>query len=226
MTGGKAGTAAKRGAAVRGGYDEGRPRQPGRALLWSYGEIRVFVGGLLVLLLGVVPAPVSADDTEIWAALRAPGHVALLRHAIAPGTGDPPGFVLGDCRTQRNLSEEGREQATRIGAAFRANGIAAARVVSSQWCRCLETAELLRLGPVEDQSILNSFFDRPANRDAQTGALRRWLAGQALDGPLVLVTHQVNITALTGVYPRSGELVVIRQTGDGAIVVVGSLETE
>ncbi len=226
MTRGNSGTAAKQGTAVSDGHHDGRRWRFGRALGWLYGETRVFVSGLLVLLFGVVPAPLSADDTEVWAALRAPGHVALLRHAIAPGTGDPPEFVLGDCRTQRNLSAEGREQATRIGAAFRANGIAAARVVSSQWCRCLETAELLRLGPVEALPILNSFFDRPANRDAQTGALRRWLAGQALDGPLVLVTHQVNITALTGVYPRSGELVVIRRTGDGAIAVVGSLETE
>lgn len=226
MTGGKAGRAAKGGAAVRGGHDEGRPRQPGHVLGWLCRKNRANVGGLFVLLLCVVPGPSAAADTAVWAALRTPGHAALLRHAIAPGTGDPSEFVLGDCSTQRNLSGEGRDQATRIGAAFRANGIATARVVSSQWCRCRETAELLRLGPVEELPILNSFFDRPANRDAQTGALRQWLAGEALDAPLVLVTHQVNITALTGVYPRSGELVVIRRTGDGEIVVIGSLEMD
>jgi phosphohistidine phosphatase SixA len=187
---------------------------------------RAGIAGLLALLFCLAAAPSAADDTALWAALRSPGHVALLRHAIAPGTGDPPEFVLGDCRTQRNLSGQGRDQATRIGAGFRANGIAASRVVSSQWCRCRETAALLGLGPVEDLPILNSFFDRPANRETQTQALRQWLAGQALDTPLVLVTHQVNITALTGVYPASGELVIIRRTGDGEIVLVGSLETE
>jgi broad specificity phosphatase PhoE len=85
-------------------------------------------------------ASATADDATLWRALASKGHFALLRHAIAPGTGDPPGFTLGDCDTQRNLSAEGRAQAERIGARLRENGIAAARVLSSQWCRCLDTA--------------------------------------------------------------------------------------
>jgi broad specificity phosphatase PhoE len=153
-------------------------------------------------------------------------HVALLRHALAPGTGDPAAFVLGDCGTQRNLSDEGRDQAKRIGARFAANGIKQARVFSSQWCRCLETANLLGLGPVEALPSLNSFFQRFERRERQTRALEAWLAGQALDQPVVLVTHQVNIAALTGVYPASGELVVIRRTETGALSVVGSIETD
>jgi phosphohistidine phosphatase SixA len=184
------------------------------------------VAGIFAIFLSLAPGPSAADDTALWAVLRSDGHVALLRHAIAPGTGDPPTFVVGDCSTQRNLSDEGRDQADRIGASFRTNGIATARVFSSQWCRCRETAEHLGLGPVAELPILNSFFQRPEGGDAQTRALRQWLAAKALDGPLVLVTHQVNITALTGVYPVSGELVIIRRTGDGEIVVVGSLETE
>ena len=102
----------------------------------------------------------------------------------------------------------------------------AARVVSSQWCRCLETAKLLGLGPVEELPVLNSFFRRNERRAQQTQALRDWLAGQDLDGTLVLVTHQVNITALTGVYPASGELAVIRRSANGEISVVGSIQTD
>ncbi len=180
----------------------------------------------VVILSCVAPVSAAAEETALWRALASGGHAALLRHALAPGTGDPAAFVLGDCGTQRNLSQEGRDQAARIGARFAANGIARARVFSSQWCRCLETARLLGLGPVEELPALNSFFGRFERRERQTRALRDWLAGQALDQPVVLVTHQVNITALTGVYPASGELVVVRRAADGALSVLGSLETD
>ncbi len=178
------------------------------------------------LLLGSAPRPAAAEEAVLWRALGTPGHVALLRHALAPGTGDPADFVLRDCSTQRNLSHEGRDQAARIGARFAANGITQARVLSSQWCRCLETAKLLGLGPVEELPVLNSFFRRYERRERQTSGLKDWLAGQALDRPVVLVTHQVNITALTGVYPSSGELVVLRRAEDGALTVLGSIETD
>jgi hypothetical protein len=178
------------------------------------------------ILLYFAPDPVAADTAALWRALASGGHVALLRHALAPGTGDPAAFVLGDCSTQRNLSREGRDQAARIGARFAANGIERARVVSSQWCRCLETARGLGLGPVEALPALNSFFGRFERRERQTRELRDWLAGQVLDRPLVLVTHQVNISALTGVHPASGELVVVRRAADGALAVLGSIETD
>jgi phosphohistidine phosphatase SixA len=168
----------------------------------------------------------AADNTSaIWEALAAGGYVALLRHALAPGTGDPPEFRLRDCSTQRNLSNEGRDQASRIGDRFRENGIHGARVFSSQWCRCLETARLLKLGKVAELAPLNSFFRQFERRALQTEALRQWLGEQELDRPIVLVTHQVNITALTGIYPDSGELVVIRQSGAGDIQVIGTIET-
>jgi broad specificity phosphatase PhoE len=162
----------------------------------------------VALLFGTAPGVSAAEETALWRALGSKGHVALLRHAIAPGTGDPSEFAIGDCSTQRNLSEEGRKQAAR------------------QWCRCLETARLLGLGPVTELPILNSFFQRPERRNRQTQALEAWLASQDLDGPLVLVTHQVNITALTGVYPASGELVVIRPLENGKILAVGTIETD
>jgi phosphohistidine phosphatase SixA len=175
-------------------------------------------------LLCAVPGASAEAESELWAALRSGGHAALLRHAVAPGTGDPPGFVLGDCGTQRNLSEEGREQAKRIGALFRANGISSARVFASQWCRCLETARLLGLGPVAELPALNSFFANPEHGAEQTRALREWLAGQPSGDPVVLVSHQVNITALTGVFPRSGELVVLRRTPSGHLEMAGTIQ--
>ena len=128
-------------------------------------------------------------------------HFVLLRHATAPGTGDPAHFKLGKCSTQRNLSKDGISQAVKIGEHFRANGIDKARVFSSQWCRCLETAKLLGLGTVEELPVLNSFFQKYEREELQTQMLKEWLAEQDLSEPLVLVTHQVNITALTKVYP-------------------------
>lgn len=177
-------------------------------------------------LLGAAPGLHAEDDAALWNALRSGGHVALLRHAIAPGTGDPPEFALRDCATQRNLSDEGRDQAARIGARFRENGIPTARVFSSQWCRCLETARLLDLGPVQELPFLNSFFRRYERRDPQTNEIREWLSRQDFDAPTVLVTHQVNVSALTGTYLAEGTLVVIGRTGAGEISVVGVIEAD
>ena len=172
------------------------------------------------------PALSQENEAVIWNGIRTEGHVVLLRHAIAPGVGDPPGFAVGNCDTQRNLSKKGRTQATRIGERFRANGIQKARVFSSQWCRCLDTAKLLALGAVQELPILNSFFERSEREQQQMQALKKWLAEQALDAPMVLITHQANITALTGIYPASGELVVIRVSKRGAISVVGTIKTD
>ena len=201
-----------------------------RALRQRHARSRPVTTGLLIAALTVIlcsfPAHSSDHDAALWNALRSGGHLALLRHAIAPGTGDPPEFRLGDCQTQRNLSAQGRDQATGIGELFRTHGIQTARVFSSQWCRCLETARLLGLGPVEERPFLNSFFDDYARREPQTSELRQWLDKQALNEPIVLVTHQVNITALTGIYPGSGELVIVRRAETGELAVVGTIETD
>ena len=189
---------------------------------------RVWLIGLMATAYILYGISVFCQDREavIWNVLRSGGHVALLRHAIAPGVGDPPGFTIGNCSTQRNLSPAGRAQSKRIGELLRTNGIRKARVFSSQWCRCLDTARLLDLGPVQELPILNSFFQRDGQERSQTEALRKWLTEQNLDEPLVLVTHQVNITALTGVYPTSGELVVIRPSESDRISVVGTVKTD
>lgn len=155
------------------------------------------------------------------------GYVVMLRHATAPGGGDPENFRLGDCATQRNLSDEGRAEARRLGERLRAQGIASAEVYSSQWCRCLETAQLLDQGPVEPLPALNSFFSRPADRAPNLDALRRFLAGLPEDGPpVILVTHQVTISAITGRGAASGEAIILAADGTGRPPVVGTIEPQ
>ena len=155
------------------------------------------------------------------------GYALMLRHATAPGVGDPDNFRLGDCASQRNLSDEGRAEARRLGERLRAKGIASAEVYSSQWCRCLETAELLDLGPVEQLPALNSFFSRPAERAPNLDALRRFLADLPGDGPpVILVTHQVTISAITGRDTVSGEAVVLAVDGTGRPPVAGTIEPQ
>lgn len=168
----------------------------------------------------------SKDATDLWQALRTGSSFVLLRHAIAPGTGDPEGFDVKDCLTQRNLSDAGRKQAMAIGNLFRLHGIEKARILSSQWCRCLETATLLKLGSVEELPYLNSFFRQYERRVSQTQNLRKWIGQQTLEQPLVLVTHQVNITSLTDIYPSSGELVIVNRSESGEISVLGTIKTD
>jgi len=180
-----------------------------------------------VLALALLFAPSAAlASPEGWAALQRPNAVAVMRHALAPGTGDPADFRLGDCSTQRNLSEAGRAQARGIGRAIRDRGIEIGRVLTSQWCRSRQTAELLGLAEVEEFAPLNSFFAGRGDGAAQTARLRAFLADEARDGRILLVTHQVNITALTDVFPASGEIVVIEVGENGGIDVTGTIRAE
>ena len=167
----------------------------------------------------------SADSSRKKAetSLYDTGNIYLLRHALAPGTGDPDNFDVNDCQTQRNLSEEGRSQAVRIGKKLKDNLKKIPHVFSSQWCRCKETARLLNLGAVTELPILNSFFENFHLKDKQTTQLKDWLFQHNNKIPIILVTHQVNITALTEVYPSSGEIVVIRMTDLGGVKVVGRI---
>ena len=181
-----------------------------------------------LLLAATLPAgarPARADEAG-WAALR-DGGLVLFRHAIAPGGGDPLGMRLGDCATQRNLDAEGRAQARRIGDAVRAAGVAVGGVLASQWCRTRETAELGFPGLARDEPAFNSFFADRGAAAARTAAARDILLGWAGPGALVVVTHQVNITALTAslgaaIVPASGEGVVLRRQA-GALVVAGRI---
>jgi len=160
----------------------------------------VFAIVVLSAQLALFAGAARAADSDPFAELARPGRVLLLRHANAPGVGDPQNFKLHDCRTQRNLDAAGREQAVQLGEHLRAAGIVRAKIYSSQWCRCLETARLLNLGSVHELPALNSFFDRPQDRERNLSALRDFIAGLPIDGPpVVLVTHRATIAALTGV---------------------------
>lgn len=182
------------------------------------------IGALLLLLsAGLLPAAASTPAPDVWAELRKPGAIVLIRHALAPGVGDPPGFRLNDCPTQRNLSDEGRAQARRLGEQFRERGVRVGQVISSQWCRTRETARLAFGNAVRDEPAFNSFFGQDgAARDSQTARARELLARWKGPDTLVVVTHQVNITALTGLGAASGEAVVLARDGQGGWKVQGS----
>ncbi len=155
-----------------------------------------------------------AEPDPGWDLLK-DGSIILFRHASAPGGGDPPGAVLNDCKTQRNLDETGRAQARHIGEEFRARGVKVASVLTSQWCRTRETAALAFPGMGRDDVRFNSFFGDASKEAPQTAAALAMLSQWRGPGVLVVVTHQVNITALTGVVPNSGEGVIVRPKGDG-----------
>lgn len=179
------------------------------------GRLRRWV---LALLLSAACAPSSVLATDGWASIGA-GTIVLFRHALAPGGGDPPGFTLDDCRSQRNLSEEGRVQARRIGAEFRQQGIEVGAVWSSQWCRARDTADLAFPGQRLDQTAFNSFFNEPALAADATRQALQLLSAWRGPGVLVVVTHQVNITALTTIVPGSGEGIVVKPAASGLRVV-------
>lgn len=184
---------------------------------------------IFIVLLALAPSFAVANQSEttlaaLFEKLSRGEVVAIMRHAIAPGTGDPENFTIGKCDTQRNLSTEGRNQAKKIGELFRQYGIESAKMYSSQWCRCIDTAAGMQLGKAEELPFINSFFQYYSNEPQQTQALKMWLQRQKQQQPIVLVTHQVNITALTGVFPSSGEIVFIRTEPSGEIIVEGTIK--
>lgn len=175
------------------------------------------------ILFSVVMA-FPASGTEIaWAKLLEGGHTILLRHAIAPGIGDPANFKLDDCTTQRNLSEEGRQQARRIGARLAARQIKIDRVLSSEWCRAMDTAKLaFPRAKIVAEPALNSFFADPSSNKEQTAAIAKLIGAFQGPGHQLMVTHQVNILALTGVSPREGEAIIVDANPDGSnIKIIG-----
>lgn len=175
---------------------------------------RLFLSCLALMMSALSTA--AAD----FSSLAQPGAIAIMRHALAPGGGDPDGFVIGDCATQRNLDERGRTQAREIGAAMRRAGVRFDRVLTSQWCRCRETAELLDLGPVTEAPFLNSFFADRSTEASQTASLKAYLKALDPGERVMLVTHQVNVTALTSRFISSGEVFVLSvdENGDSSVV--------
>jgi phosphohistidine phosphatase SixA len=182
---------------------------------------------LIIFFFGLIAASgiVNGDDEKaIVSQLKNGGRILMIRHALAPGSGDPDNFKIGACSTQRNLNEKGRSQAEQIGLWLQGQGISDARVYSSQWCRCLETARLLNLGAVTELPALNSFFNRPHDREPILSALLAFISQQPADGRLIImVTHYVTIAAITGKGVSSGEGAVLGLNGDGSYMVSGRL---
>ena len=183
--------------------------------------LRALGCGFFAPVLGAARAA-EADD-ELLALLRQGGVVVALRHALAPGTFDPPEFKLGDCRTQRNLNDEGRAHARRVGTWFRAHQLVPGAVRSSQWCRCRDTATLA-FGAAKDWTALNSVLAVRENEPAQSAALRAAVARMPPGRFEVWVTHQGNIGALVGESAAPGDAVVLRHdAATGRAVVVANL---
>lgn len=174
-----------------------------------------------LLALAVALSPSHADEA-LWQAVRGGGHVLFLRHALTtPGSGDPPGFKLEDCSTQRNLSGEGRAQARRTGEVFKERGVPVGEVLSSPWCRCVETAKLA-FGRAKTWTALTNLHARHENAEKQLRALRPRIAAHGGNDNLVLVSHGSTALALTGEHPAMGEVLVL-QPGSSGFRIVGRL---
>ena len=181
------------------------------------------------VLLALAAVASSAARADAWQLMRQPGHVVFMRHSDAPGSGgfgDPAGFRLEDCATQRNLNDEGRAHARRTGEAFKKNGVAFERVLTSPWCRCKETAQLAMGREAEPFAPLSNLVGRGEHRDSQVKALKAYLAELGGSVRALFVTHGIVINALTGIQPASGEMVIVKSGPGGEPTVVGRLKVD
>jgi broad specificity phosphatase PhoE len=175
---------------------------------------------ILALLLALIGFHAEAAE-ELWELLRGGGQVVLIRHTLTdPGFGDPQGFRLEDCSTQRNLSEEGRDHAKRIGEAFRLHRVPVERVLTSPWCRCVETASLA-FRTAEISPALSNLFGRSEHRQKQVDELTALAGTPRPGGNLVLVTHGSTILALTRIPVNMGEIMVLTPKGEGRFALAG-----
>ena len=185
--------------------------------------MRTILRACILLVVVLLASAARADEAAAWKALRQDGVVALLRHADAPGIGDPAGWRLDDCATQRNLSEGGRAEARAVGARLRQERIRIAKVLSSPWCRCLETARLADVGAVQTEATFGNAYvmsdKRVDLREGGRAVIDRWRG----PGVLLVVTHGENIRALTGQSPSTGEIVVVAPGAGSALKVIGAV---
>jgi phosphohistidine phosphatase SixA len=185
-----------------------------------------------VLLLGLLAGGLSveqaarADDGATWALLKRPGHMALLRHSSSPESPPDAGVVdFKNCSTQRNLDDAGRAQARRLGEAFRKHGIGSARLISSQYCRAMETAKLTRLGAVQPLPALNQvYLADPSGMRETADKTQKFMKTVASRQLTVLVSHVTNIQSIAGVILSSGEMAVVHLDASGAVVVDGRIK--
>jgi phosphohistidine phosphatase SixA len=163
------------------------------------------------------------SSETIWDEARKGNKVILIRHSLAPGGGDPAGFKIGDCKTQRNLNKAGIEQSKKIGKIFKGNKIPIDIVLSSEWCRCKDTA-FHAFGKFKEFSALNSTFSTPYNKNEprQIKEIKKYLMNWKSEGKnLILVTHYSVITAITNAAPSSGEIII----SDKNLNVIGTIKT-
>ncbi|HRE14317.1 MAG TPA: histidine phosphatase family protein [Usitatibacteraceae bacterium] len=180
---------------------------------------------MIFLLLASAPAVADDGGQRALAALKAGAHYGLMRHAKAPGRGDPETFRLGDCATQRNLSPAGRDEARRLGERLRAEGVVVDKAYASPWCRCRDTADLA-FGKSEEWEALSSFFDRREREPELTKRVKNRIGTYSTRRPkgnIAMVTHHVNIQALTGHAVGTGEMVVVRPDGCCGLKTVGRI---
>ena len=180
-----------------------------------------FLRFFLIIFISLTTTVKADLNKKLINQLEEGGKLIFIRHAYAPGNGDPNNFNLNDCSTQRNLSEEGRKQAKYIGEFFRNNKVKIDKVLSSEWCRCKETAKIA-FKNFSTNSFLNSFYSSKfaKNKDKQVKALKEYIKKFKSDKNLVLVTHYVLISELLNYGPSSGEIVVSNKN----LNIIGSLE--
>jgi phosphohistidine phosphatase SixA len=178
-----------------------------------------FLKWALVCVLGVIGS--HSNASELSELLKGNDHVLLMRHALAPGVGDPAGYQLDNCKSQRNLDAQGRAQAQRIGQWLKSQGVREALVFSSAWCRCKETAEKLGLGTPVHEAALNSFFDDMRQGPQSNAKLQKFIETQLKSKnskALILVTHHVNIAEFMGENVGSGDMVLAKVSPQGRLL--------
>lgn len=187
--------------------------------------MRWFCAAILYVVAAV--GSVAADDP--WSALRNGSKVVLIRHgATIGGAGDPAGFRLEDCATQRNLTDKGIAESKAAGERMRAQKVPVGKVISSQWCRCQDTAKLMALGPVEINATFNNAYTFSDRRDELTKGARAVIGAWKGPGALIIVTHGANILPLTGFQPAEGEMIVVEPEAmaDGRLKVIGRIPVD
>ena len=165
---------------------------------------------LFLLIFISISFPVKAElDNKLEKQLKKGGNLIFIRHAYAPGGGDPENFIISDCSTQRNLNEDGKNQSKRIGQFFIENDILIDKVLSSEWCRCKDTAQIAFTN-FETKNFLNSFFSAQfaSNKNQQIRDLKKYVKNWQSDKNLVLVTHYVLISEILNYTSSSGEIVI------------------
>jgi phosphohistidine phosphatase SixA len=168
-----------------------------------------FLRFFLIIFISLTTTVKADLNKKLINQLEEGGKLIFIRHGYAPGSGDPDNFNLNDCSTQRNLSKEGQRQAKYIGEFFRNNKVKIDKVLSSEWCRCKETAKIA-FKNFSTNNFLNSFYSTKyeKNKDKQLKAINDYIKKFKSNKNLVLVTHYVVISEILNYYPSSGEIVI------------------